>query len=164
MTTYKQLKSYAQEVGFVKKIESMGFTLGPDEFWFYRRRGDFLDLFLFWLDSSKKYVTTPIDCQKFNLIEHCNMELFPKGFSKNFGLCSDLFIEEEELIFASHLWEVETDEEMEESLDDILLIFEKHALPWFNNIIDDKKMFYSYSLRFQETTSGEELKKQLSIS
>lgn len=163
-TTETKLKQYCDELGFTKEIEKLGFHLGPKELWFYRHRGQYLDLIMFWICSSKKYMTVPIDCQKIDLIEHCDMKIFPEGFMKKFGLNSDCFIDDEELSYAGWDWEIETKNEVETTLSEILKLIKSHAENWFQNITSDEKMYYSYSLRMQESEFGQKLKKELNIN
>jgi len=163
-TTDTKLKKYSDEFGFTKELEKLGFQLGPNKFWFYRHRGEYLDLIVFWISSSKIYMTVPIDCQKIDIIKHCDMTNFPKGFMKNFGLNSDCFIDDEDLSYAGWDWEIETKSEVKITLSEILKLIKCHAENWFQNITTDKKMFYSYSLRMQESEFGQELKNELNIS
>jgi hypothetical protein len=163
MATLSEIKNYAKDKGYVNAMEELGFSLGPDKFWFFRKRGDYLDTLSFWLSSSKIVVTTPIDCQRFDLLNHCDLTRFPKGFTKGYGICSDCFLEDDGLMYAGWSWLVETQEQMEESVDKIFKVFKIHGEPWLAEITDDEKMFNSYSLRFRETETGEKLKKYLNL-
>lgn len=163
MATITQIKKYIQDKGYIEQMEGLGFSLGPNELWFYRKRGAYLDTFSFWLKSNQIAVTTPIDCQRIDLIEHCDMSQFPKGFTKGYGICSDCFLDDEGFAYASWGWLVKTQEYMEESVDSIFEIFFEHGEPWLAIITNDEKMFHSYSLRFRETEAGEELKRKLNL-
>jgi len=163
MTTYKQLKKYSDQFGFTKEMEKLGFSIGPDDFWFYRHRGSYLDIISFWLGSSKRFVKIPIDCQKNGLIPRVDMDKFPKGFTEDYGVGSGCYMDDEGLAFASERWEVETKDKVKETFSEVLKLIKSHAEPWFKNITTDEKMFYSYSLAMQESPFGLDLWKKLNI-
>ena len=95
MPTLIKLKKKVRKLGFIDEMEKLGFFLGPDDFWFYRRRGDYLDVICFWDSSSRNWLTVPILCLKFDLIDHCDMSMFPEGFILKMPLFTDGFINEE---------------------------------------------------------------------
>ncbi|WP_199524817.1 hypothetical protein [Pseudoalteromonas sp. bablab_jr011] len=161
MTNNKALIQCAYDCGFTESLNRLGFILGPDKFWFYRIRGDYIDLVMFWLLSNKKFMTVPVDCQKLALIPGYQEEKFPSNFIKGFGQVSGYFIDEEEICFGSWGWDVRDTCSIEKALNDILIVIENSAEPWFQSITDDQKMFNSYSLAFRESESGTKLKEKL---
>jgi hypothetical protein len=163
MTSLNDLKVYAESSGFCTELNKLGFEQGPDNFWFFRKRGDYLDILLFWILSNKKFVTVPVDCQKFNLISHCDMTQFPKKFTQGFGQLSGYYIDEDEICGGSWPWDIRDSESATESLTDILKIFKESADTWFKSITNDELLFNSYSKAFRESESGQELKKYLNL-
>ena len=164
MATTPQLRKFCDDSGFTSNLNKLGFHLGPENLWYYRVRGKYLDIISFWLSSSKKSVTIPIDCQKIELIDHYDMSSFPKGFNKNYDLNSDCFIDDEELSYASWTWEVEKEHEIKETFTEVLKLIKSHAENWFQNITTDEEMYYSYSLRIQESDFGQDLKSKLNVN
>ncbi|MBF7073941.1 hypothetical protein ISG33_11070 [Glaciecola sp. MH2013] len=148
MMRLTELKKIAKQSGFVEQMRDVGFTLGPDSFWFYRERGDFIDLFTFWIKSSGNWFEVPLYCLHKAHVEHCDMSLFPKGFMKGIPNLFDKTVQTRDLDKGKN-WEMQDEQQAINTLNDLANVFKKKAEPWFSAIDTNQKLHDSYSLRFQ---------------
>ena len=59
---------------------------------------------------------------------------------------------------------VEKEHEIKETFTEVLKLIKSHAENWFQNITTDEEMYYSYSLRIQESDFGQDLKSKLNVN
>lgn len=165
MSSIKNLSEAAKAIGFVDKMKTLGFELGPTGFWFYRRREKFIDFIDFWIKSSGNHMTVPVSCLKFEILENYDENQFPKDFQAHAPIYSDAFINEEFGVeIGGDPWRIKTADDIVESLNEIFAMVIDSADSWFKNIDSDKKLYESFSIRMQETEKGEMLRKLLAVS
>ena len=158
MTTTAELKKHAKDIGFVEKMEMLGFKLGPDSFWFYRKRDGFIDYISFWVKSSGVFMGVPVICLKEELVKHCDMNKFPKGFNVDIPFYSSTYLNEECGVEIGHdPWRIKTPQEIKESLDELYQLVVSSAVPWFKHINSNEKLWESFTLNFREKTSTSEV-------
>lgn len=161
MTTISRLKNKSLDLGFTKIIEDLGFTLSPNGFWFYRKRGEYVDFIGFWISSSENWMDVPVICLKYDLIDHCDKGEFPKGLDKDIPFYSSTFINEEYGVeIGSDSWKIKEESDVEESLSELRDLM-GNAMNWFENINTDEKLYMSFTENFRESVKADELKKIL---
>jgi len=114
MPTIAQLKKEVKKLSFVSEIESRGFSLGPNGFWFYRSRNEILDIIDIYVASSGNWASIRVSPFIKKNLNHCDMSLFPKGFMK--GL-SDPYVKyktEEGVEHPWHKWPVKDEVSIKE--------------------------------------------------
>ena len=150
--------------GFILKMEKLGMHFGPDQFWFYRFRQDYLDIIAFWINSSKSFVTIPIICFKTDLIDHCDMEKFPRGFINGMSSLSSAFVNYNGISIGGDSWKIKAEEDVNISVKEIYKVIEEKGNPWLLNINDDKNLWDSIPMRIQQGNFGQALKEKLNLS
>ncbi|WP_028116275.1 hypothetical protein [Ferrimonas senticii] len=159
MTNYKELSVIAKNVGFIEKIETLGFKLGPKQFWIYRERGNFIDYIGLQLSRSKCYVNVPITCFKKSLIEHCDMSQFPKGFNNGWPTYSSTCLKKYYGVeIGNDPRKVETPKDIEAMFNELLINIVNDGDPWLKNIDSDRKFYESFTVVFKESEEGQKLK------
>jgi len=162
MTTVAQLKKYGEELGFTEQMASLGFKLGPNKFWFYRERGDFIDYLDFWIKSSGCFLTIPVMCLKKDLVTHCDLEHFPKRFDKDIPFYSSTFVNEEYGVeIGSDPWKVESKKDIENTFSEAIELIRSSAEAWWKGIVDNQSFYDSFTINFQESVEADRLKKLL---
>ena len=161
MMNLTKLKKLSSETGFKERVEGLGFFQGPDAFWFYRNRGGFTDVIVFWIKSSKKWVEVPLVCVSDEIVSHCDMSEFPKGFTKGIPIYTGAFISKNGVEIGGGPWKIADEDTASESLNKLAMVIESDVDPWFKSIDSNQKLFQSFSDRFKETEEGMRLKKVL---
>ncbi len=162
MTKLSEIKQYSHAFGFAEQMHELGFSEGPNDLWFYRRRGDYIDVFLFWLKSSENWVSVPVTCLKYDLIDHCDMTEFPKGFASGVPIFTDSYINEEYGVeIGSDPWKVKDEKSIKITFDEIYKLFIESVDDWFKSINTDQQLFDSFSLNMKESESGMQYKEKL---
>jgi hypothetical protein len=131
MTTLTQLDKFAEK-WFYKQIKRRGFAV-EKKFYFWRKRGPLFDIF--WSEiigggeSLRIFVTIvspwvddPVDGE---------FVQFPVIDQLIGGTLSDRF---PEVMFAGNMFKVKTEEDIEASLKQILVLIDERAVPWFNSV------------------------------
>ena len=142
MPTKIELKKSAKALGFITKIEGLGFRLGPSGLWFYRERGEFIDVIDFWMKSSMKWVEVPVVCFIKDQVTHCDMSKFPKGFTNNMSALSSMFAGRRGFEVLGSPWKV-TDETIETTFSDLFKLLKNDVIPWFNALDTKSKVLES---------------------
>lgn len=162
MPKMSEIKKKAKELGFVEEMERLGFTLGPGDLWFYRFRGEYLDVIAFWGDSSQEWVDVPIVCYRKDLVDFCDMSEFPRKFVGKMHLYSSAFVNEDGVEVGAPLsWKVATDAEMEKTFSALEQLIKAKADGWLKNIDSDEKLWESIAVVVQEGSYGQKMKKLL---
>ena len=162
MPKLSKLKEYSNRLGFTDKMSKLGFNQGPDSLWYYRIRGDYIDVFLFWLKSSESWVTIPVTCLKYNLIDHCDMSKFPMGFSSRVPIFTDSYINEEYGVeIGSDPWKIKEEKDIKNMFEELYDLVVNGVDDWFKSINTDKKLYDSFSLNMKESEAGKKYKKKL---
>ena len=91
MTRGSSLRKIVEASGFASQMRELEFELGPSHVWFYRLRGDFIDWFGFWPKSSGRWADVPVVCLKYDLVSHCDMSTFPRGFQNGIPVWTGAF-------------------------------------------------------------------------
>lgn len=141
MPTLSQLKKKTTKLGYITEIEKLGFTLGSKDFWFYRRRGDVLDIIDVTISSSGNWAEVAISPYIDELIKHCDMDKFPDGFIENLSNPFEMFITEEGIEHPWHKWRVEEDSDIEESFAFITKILVEEGDKWLQSIDSKEKVY-----------------------
>lgn len=158
MATQMQLKKYANQSGFVDHMGTLGFTLGPDSFWFFRRRGELIDLVAFWIKSSGNWVKIPVACLVGEIALGYDMNRFPKGFLKSAPMITDAYISKGGVEIAGQAWRISNDEFIAKMFDELLSIMTSQVDTWFRSIDSREKIYTSMSERMRESELGGKVK------
>jgi hypothetical protein len=162
MTTKQSLRKLAQSSGFTIDMLKLGFSIGPSGLWFYRLRDDYIDFFEFWIKSSGNFATVPVTCLKIDLIDHCNMKEFPKGFTQGIPIWGDAFINDEYGIeIGGDPWSIKSEDDVLKTFKGITFLFYTGVNEYFTNIDSDRKLYESLSVRAKETQDGSKIKLKL---
>ncbi len=167
MTTIKKLRTKAIDLEFDKYMEVLGFTLGPDEFWFYRWRGSILDVIDFWVGSSGKFVKVPILCcneKIFSIYKDWqpDFSVFPSNFTHGLALFSDRYINQEYGVeIGADPWSIQSDQDIIRMFSELEIQIKENADPWFKQFIDNATLYESFSIRCQKSEFGQKVKKLL---
>lgn len=145
MATKAQLKKSAVKLGVVEELEKLGFALGPDDFWFYRQRGEFIDTIFFWLNSSGNYVQIPVSTWVKEIVYFADMKNFPKGFIKNASCVSGMSLGKDKVDYATN-FSVQNTLELEEFFQLFVENVSKYAISWFDQIQHREDIFTNYNL------------------
>jgi hypothetical protein len=137
-------------------MRASGFDLGPDGFWFYRWRGDFLDVIQFWRVSNGNAFRVPISTWIKGMDDSgYDFANFPKGFIKDRENPSGKQLGKEGVSNTYYDWWTTDEEKTLESLNGILAGVSAFAVPWFDSIVDKKSLFESLPFRLREGQFGE---------
>lgn len=158
-----ELRKLAQYLGFVDRMQALDFALGPSGFWFYRKRDEYIDVFDFWMKSSMKWVQVPLVCLSEDIVVHCDMKEFPRGFNKGMPIYSGAFISKDGVEIGGGPWKVSSEEEVTNSLNELADVIESNVDPWFRRINSREALFSSFSERFRLTDEGRKIKEQLGL-
>ena len=162
MASVIDIRKKAEKILFINKLQNLGFDIGKDGFWFYRLRDGYIDYIGFHLKSSRSYMAVPVTCLKCSIISHCDMKEFPVGFEKEMPFYSSTYINEEYGVeIGSDPWKIETESDIEESLNNIYELIESSADKWFREIDSDVKLYNSFTINFRKSDKAKELKKIL---
>lgn len=165
MPTSTELRKYAKSFGFIDKMSALGFELGSSGFWFYRLREGYIDYVGFWISSSKNWVTIPVTCLKYDLVSHCDMDKFPKGFEKGMPFYSSTFINEEHGVeIGAEAWKIKNIVDIEASLEVLYGLVELSADVWLKNIDSNQKLYDSYCGRFKDSEKSKEIRELLGLN
>ena len=143
MPTKLELKKEVKKLGFISKIEGLGFKLGPSGLWFYRDRGEFIDVIDFWMKSSMKWVEVPVVCFIKDDVSHCDMSKFPKGFTNNMSALSNMFAGRRGFEMLGSPWKVSDDEAIKTTFQNLFELLRNDVVPWFNALDTRAKVLES---------------------
>lgn len=136
MPTLAQLKKKMSELelSFVNDMQDLGFTLGPDAFWFYRRRGRMLDVIFFDLGSTGNWAKVNVLPLIEELIKNYNMSDFPKGFTRNLGNPFSTVITQDGIEHPWHKWKVADDNSIRETFASLSRIMIEKGDAWLRSV------------------------------
>jgi hypothetical protein len=143
MPTKLELKKEAKKLGYVTRIEDLGFKLGPSGLWFYRVRGEFIDVIDFWMKSSMKWVEIPVICFIKSEVSHCDISKFPKGFTNNMSATSNMFAGRDGFEVLGRPWKVSDAESIETTFQNLFELLKNDVVPWFNTLDTQAKVMES---------------------
>ncbi|WP_296062502.1 hypothetical protein [uncultured Amphritea sp.] len=140
MPTKAELKKDAKKLGFISNMEGLGFKLGPTGFWFYRERGEFIDVIDFWMKSSMKWVEVPVICFIKDKVKHCDMAKFPKGFTTGMPCLSRMFAGRLGFEISGVPWKVADSETIKYTFNQLLELIKEEVDPWFKALDSKEKI------------------------
>ncbi len=147
MASVIAFKKRAKKTTFLSDMKSLGYTLSPYQFWFYRVRDDFIDCVALQPIGSgfafRVHVFTTSPC----LNPEYDMSNFPKDFPG--GNESDHMLSPDGFKFFYDNWKSETDDELEQSLKAVVLAVNTYATPWFDQITAYRALYDSISERLK---------------
>lgn len=158
-----EIKKLAKQTGFFEELETIDFSAGPSSFWLYRDRGEFLDVLSVSVYSTGSFFEVAVVCFKKELIDHCDMDLFPKGFYKHMRIISELYVSETKGLDSSTAWSCKSESEAITSLQKIAIIIKESADPWFQRITSDSAFFDSIAKGLRNREWGINLASKLNL-
>ncbi|WGO98116.1 hypothetical protein QFX18_19095 [Saccharophagus degradans] len=161
MTTLAQLKKYGNDLGFTQSMKSLGFFVGPNGYWFYRRREEILDVICFSIGSCGAWTLPSVALFVDEMVEDYNMNLFPKGFTNQLSYINSLSITEEGIEHPWHKWEVRDESSAKKSFNCISTIMNQSGDAWFKEIKTRADLWNHLKACVEDTAREKTLKRIL---
>ena len=157
MTTLKDLKKYGAEFGFTEDMKNLGFTIGPNGFWFYRQREVILDVVFFHNTSTGHWTQPSVLMLVDGLLEDYDMKEFPKSFTKNVSFINDVCITENGIEHPWHRWEIRDKNKIQESFRSIIDVMRSSGDNWFRSVSSKKDLWNLLKECVKETPREKEI-------
>lgn len=159
----KHLKESGQ---FIEDLKQLNFERGPSGVWFYRFRGAFLDVLAFWVSGSGRHLEVPVVCFKADLVEHCDMSTFPKGFIRDMPNISQTYVSKNEDGISKNQspWRILNIEELSVTLELLSTTIINKIDPWLCEVNSDKEFFDRLTRQSIDKGYGHRIKDKLNLS
>ena len=163
MTTLAQLKRKVKQSNFHREILDKGFSLGPQGFFYYRWRGEFLDLIQFWIKTNGTRVEVHVCTVVSEMIERkgYNMVNFPVGYSKIASNPTAQRLTKDGIKLLGKRWCIGTDDEINDMLSELSKSIELYLIPWFEGINSRKDIYNSIWANSREGPAANWLRETL---
>jgi hypothetical protein len=136
-------KKNMRATGFIEVIKDAGFLLAKDRVWFYRKRSDFIDYFMFQPIASGKGVRIGVSVLKFDMFPEYDYSSFPSGFSNHARNISNKYVSKRGISFAIGDWDTSGVGRFERTFKELSGLLEDKIIPWFDAIDTNKKLYDS---------------------
>lgn len=134
MPTLAKLKNQVSELSFIHDMEYLGFSLGSSGFWFFRRRGDVLDVAVISVGSSGHWAKLSISPFIEEQFDQYDMNNFPKGFLKVHSNPLSTYLTKNGVEHPWHEWNVKEHNNIVESFNKLSELMIKKGDAWLKAI------------------------------
>lgn len=141
--TIADFKRRLKDTRLVDGMKGIGFSVGPDFLFFYRLRGEFIDLINLQPLAGGNGLRIHVSVYLPSILPNYDMTKFPKGLGSACGNISYLYLTTNGIAYGGNHWKTKTDDIFQDSVNGILAKVESELIPWFDSIETKKDLYNS---------------------